>query len=346
MRWALLLLVVLQEGAPTAQDRERIRSKAPLTPAQKAAYRAPVGPALKPRAFYTLAVVPLEFSDRAPAGVDLEKLFFGGLAGYYSKASGGQFTLKGQVGRRVVLGMECGKFERKDLEKALGGLPPCDGVAFVAPGGLAPRGSALWPHRSSLRSGDREIDYLLVPEEASVAIIAHEFMHLLGFAYKYDDEKSSVADACILGTGYSIQNPPPPCAECRAKLGWTSPSSVDPAQASSIVLAADTTRAVKIPLTAEADETLLLEMRDRLLIWHVGGGKKIELLGRFPSESGDRLTPFSQPSFRGRSLGARVVWITDIRVEDGQAWFQVAPEAPFTPLEEWRRSHVGKRLGD
>jgi len=346
MKLALILLFVLQEEAPIAQERERIRSKAPLTEVQKAAYLAPAGPAVKPRASYTLAVVPLEFSDVKPGATDLSKLFFGGVAGYYSVASGGQFKLEGKVQERVSLGVERARFERKDLEKARAALPACDGVAFVSPGGLAPRGTALWPHRGVLRSGEREIDYLLVPEEASVAIVAHEFMHLLGFADKYDDEKASVADACILGTGYSIRNPPPPCAECREKLGWTSPAIVDPSRASSIVLGPETTRAVRILLTPDHEESLLLEMRDRLLVWHVGGGLKIELLGRFPSETNDRLTPFSQPSFRGRSLGARVVWVTDIRIQDGKAWFLVGPEAPFTPLEEWRRSHVGKRLGD
>jgi hypothetical protein len=103
---------------------------------------------------------------------------------------------------------------------------------------------------------------------------------------------------------------------------------------------------VRIPVTPDGEETLLLEMRDRLFIWHLGGGRKIELLGRYPAEASDRLTPFSEPSFRGRSLGARLVWITDIRIEDGKAWFRVGPDAPLTPLEEWRKSHVGKRLGD
>jgi hypothetical protein len=232
------------------------------------------------------------------------------------------------------------------LEKALGGIPPCDGVAFVAAGGMAARGTPLWPHRGVVKSGDRSIDYLLVPEEAAVAIVAHEFMHLLGFQDKYDDLKASVADACILGTGYSIKNPPPPCAECRAKLGWTSPAVVDPTRPAAIVLAPEAPRAVRIPITPDGEETLLLEMRDRLLVWHTGGGRNIALLGRFPADASDRLTPFSEPSFRGRSLGARPVWITDIRIQDGKAWFRVGPDAPLTELEEWRRSHVGKRLGD
>jgi hypothetical protein len=171
-------------------------------------------------------------------------------------------------------------------------------------------------------------------------------MHLLGFADKYDDEKAAVADACILGTGYSVQKPPPPCAECRLLLGWTSAAVVDPAVPSSIVMDADLSRAVRIKLTPDGDETLLLELREKLLVWHTGGGRKIELIGRFPTETSDRLTPLSQPAFRGRSIGARPVCLTDIRLQDGKAWFQVSLDAPLTPLEEWRREHVGKRLGD
>jgi len=346
MRVALLLLVVLQGEAPLAQEKERIRSKAPLRDAQKAEYGSPEGPAATPRAAYTLAVVPLEFSDRTLGTTDLQKLVFGGVADYYSKASGGRFTLGGQVAEKVSLAVARAAFERRDLEKALDIVPACDGVAFVAAGELAARGTPLWPHRGVLRSGKRDIDYLLVPEEASVAIVAHEFMHLLGFADKYDDEKASVADACILGTGYSVKNPPPPCVECRLKLGWASAAVVDPTRASALALPADLGRALRIPITPDGDESLLLEMRDRLLVWHLGGGRKIELVGRYPSEASDRLTPFSEPSFRGRSLGARPVWITDIRVEEGKAWFLLGPDAPLTVLEEWRRSRVGKRLGD
>jgi hypothetical protein len=345
MRLALLLLLAVQ-GEPVAAEKERIRAKAPLTEAQKAEYAAPDCPAAKPRASYTLTVVPLDFADRKLGSRDLQKLVFGSVAEYYAKASAGRFTLDGKVAERVALPVERLAFERRDLEQALGGLPACDGVAFVAAGGLPARGAPLWPHRGVVRSGTREVDYLLVPEEAAAAIVAHEFMHLLGFADKYDDEKASVADACILGTGYSVKNPPPPCVECRIKLGWASAASVDPSRPGAYVLSPDPARAWRIPLVADGDEALLLEMRERLLIWHLGGGRKIELLGRFPTEAGDRLTPFSEPSFRGRSLGARPVWITDIRVEDGKAWFRIGPDAPLTAIEEWRRSHVGKRLGD
>jgi hypothetical protein len=346
MRLALLLFVTLQGEAPVAQEKERIRSKAPLGDAQKAEYVAAEGPAPKPRAAYSLTVVPLEFADRKLGARDLQKLVFGAVAEYYTAASGGRFKLGGRVAERVTLGVDRAAFERRDLEKALAGVADGDGVAFVAAGGLPGRGAPLWPHRGVVRAGTREVDYLLVPEEASAGIVAHEFMHLLGFADKYDDEKASVADACILGTGYSVKNPPPPCVECRIRLGWASAAAVDPTKPSAVALPADPARALRIPVTPDGGEALLLEMRDRLFVWHLGGGRKIELVGRYPAEASDRLTPFSEPSFRGRSVGARPVWITDIRVQDGKAWFRVGPEAPLTALEEWRRSHVGKRLGD
>lgn len=347
MRFALLLLAVLQEGAPVAQDRERIRTKAPLTEAEQSQYQRPAAPApAKVRSSYSVAVIPLEFSDQHFGSADLAKQFFGGLNEYFSRVSSRRFKLAGQVCPPVSLEVERSQFERKLLEQALGGLPVCDGVAFVTAGGMGARGSPLWPHRGVVHAGEREVDYLLVPETGAVGVVAHEFMHLLGLEDKYEDEKSSVADACIMGTGYSVRNPPPPCADCRMKLGWTSAAIVDPTKSSAICLASDPSLAVQIPLTPESDETLLVEMRTRLLVWHTGGGQKIELLGRFPTESNDRLTPFSDPPFRGRSLGARQVWITDIRTDGGKAWFRVGPESPLTPLEEWRRSHIGKVLKD
>jgi len=47
------------EADPVRQERERIRSKAPLTDAQKGAYALLAPPPARPRGSYTLAVVPL-----------------------------------------------------------------------------------------------------------------------------------------------------------------------------------------------------------------------------------------------------------------------------------------------
>jgi hypothetical protein len=355
-----VLLAVLQAPPDPLleRDRERIRTKLPLTAAERGEYSCPAAPAPKPRARYRLAVFPLSFSDRAIGAGNLREFFFDRLAAYYSTASGGQFKLDGQVQAPLVLAVERGKFAERDLEAAFlawkareGGkaLEGVDGVAFVAAGPLGARGTPLWPHRDVLPAGDRTVDYILVAEEAgerSLGIAAHEFMHLLGFRDKYDDEKASVGGWCILGTGYNSKDPAPPCADCREKLGWTAPALVDPSSESRVVLEGGMGRSIKIPVNPDGTEYLLLELRDRLFIWHLGGGMTIELVGRWPTGTSDRLTPLSEPPFRGRTVGARDLWITDVRVEGGKAWFLVAPEAALTPIEERRRSQVGKRLGD
>lgn len=343
-----VLCLVLAQTPPLEAERERLKGQAPLTESQKKAYSLPAAPPAKPRASYTLAVVPLSFADRAVADADPGRLFFGPVADYFTKSSGGQFKLSGKTLAGVTLSVERSKFRDADLAK-VAVLEGFDGVAFVVAGPLGSRGTPLWPHKETLQSGNRTIDYILVPEEAgdrAAGIAAHETMHLLGFSDKYDDEKAAVGRWCILGTGYATKEPAPPCAECREKLGWTAPSEIDPRKPAAVVLPADPARSARIPLNADGTESLLLEMRDRLFVWHVGGGRKIELVGRFPSENSDRVTPLSDPPFRGRTLGAREVWLTDIRLQDGQAWFRVGPAAPLTPLEEWRRANVGKRLGD
>ena len=352
-----LLLLALQE-APLEQERERIRSRTPLSGDDKKAYLTPQAPPLPPLRPYSLCVIPLSFTDRAFGETDLKKLFFDRLADYARGASAGRFELIGKVHAPVALAVERARFREKDLEAAAaaflgregeGALAPFDGAAFVAAGGLGGRGTPLWPHKESMRVGERTLDYILVVESSDgreTGIAAHEFMHLLRLEDKYDDERAAVGRWCIMGTGYAMRDPAPPCADCREKLGWARPAALDPRRAASVVLAADAARPLRIAVNADATESLLLEVRDALLVWHVGGGQKIELVGRYPSESSDRLTPLSDPAFRGRTAGAWPVWITDIRLQDGKAWFRAGPSAPLTPLEDWRRARVGRRIGE
>jgi M6 family metalloprotease-like protein len=357
---ACFLLAVVQ-GPPDVlleQERERLRTKAPLSESGKKAYAFPAAAPLKPRSSYALAVLPLSFSDRPLGATDVSKFFFEQVGGYFTTASGGRFTLQGKVFAPLTMAVRRTAFADRDLEGAVASwktrdgeavLDGMDGVAFVVAGPLGQRGTPLWPHRDMLPSGERRIDYLLVAEdsgECAVGIAAHEFMHLLGFRDKYDDEKAAVGGWCIMGTGYASKEPAPPCADCREKLGWTTPTVLDPSREAMIVMDRDVSRSLKITVNPDGTEYLLLELRDRLLVWHVGGGMKIELVGRWPRETSDRLTPLSEPAFRGRSVGAREVWITDIRLEGGRAWFTVGPDSALTPLEERRREHVGKRLGD
>lgn len=347
---AVALLLLLQD-APLDAERERIRSKPPLTAEEKQAYSLPAAAAVRPKAAYSVAVIPVGFTDKAPGGADPAKFFFTDLAGWLGKVSGGGFALTGRLLEPAKLGVERGKFQDVQLAAALAGrdLAGFDGVAFVAAGGIGRRGTPLWPHFDAMRIGGRRVEYALLAEEAgtrALGIAAHEFMHLLGLEDKYDDPKAPVGRACLLGTGYDDRDPQPPCADCREKLGWTVPGKVAAGASASIVLEAGPARSVKALVNPDGSEYLLFEMREKLLAWHVGGGMKIAFLGSFPSEESDRLTPLSDPPFRGRSVGARPLWVTDIRVEEGKAWFRVAPEGVPTPLEAWRRSRTGRRLRD
>lgn len=294
---------------------------------------------------YALAVVPVTFADRAWGGGELPKLVES-LTAYLSRASSGRFALQAKVGDPVALGVERARFADRDLAPAVP-AGAYDGVAFVAAGPIGARGTPLWPHKASLRHGGRKVEYLLLTEEPAdraPGIAAHEFMHLLGLPDKYDDEKAEVGKWCILGTGYNEKDPAPPCADCRVKLGWSPVVEADPRRDSTVQLPAG--RVLRVPVNADSTESLLLEVRERVLVWHLGGGKKIELLGRYPGKEGDRLTPLSDPPFRGRTAGAWPVWITEIRLDGGRAAFKVGPSAPLTALEEKRRSQVGRRIGE
>ena len=180
--------------------------------------------------------------------------------------------------------------------------------------------------------------------DRAAGIAAHEILHLLGLKDKYDDPKADVGKWCILGTGYSERTPPPPCVDCRLKLGWTKTEDADPRKASEASLEVRPDRAIRIPLNAEGSEALLVEARDRLFIWHTGGGKAIELAARLPA--GGRLTPYSDPPCRSRSAGGWNAWITEVAVLDGRWTFRIAPDAPLTPEESRRKSDIGKRLGE
>lgn len=346
--WALAALA--QEDF-LAAERERIRSRPPLSLEDRALYAAPAAPLPRPRATaLTLAVVPLSFPDRPFGAADPEALFFVRAAGYFARVSGGRFALRGRVYPPVPLETPRARFGPRDLEAALRALAerrpdPFDAAAFVAAGGLGERGGPLWPRTGTLGG----TSFLLVTEfmdGRDTGIVAHEVMHLLGFADKYDDDKARVGSACILGTGYRAREPAPPCLDCRMRLGWASAAEIDPRRPGRYVLAPDLSRGLRVPFNADGTEALLLEARERLYAWHAGGGRTLEFLGRYPSETADRLTPLSDPPLRGRTAGAWPVWITDIRWEEGRAWFRLGPEGTPTPLEERRREAVGRRIGD
>ena len=311
-------------------------------------------PGPEPKRALTLAVVPVSFADAPAHGRGLQDLLFKDVAEWYRRASSGAFTLRGRVYPPVALDVDRAAF--RDLAAAARAfevregeatLAAFDGAVFVLAGPVGNRGGPLWPRHETLRLGERRVEAVVLAEDArglAAGIAAHELMHLLGLPDKYDDPRASVGRWCILGTGYSARDPAPPCADCRIRLGWTAVETLDPRQATAAELPAGPAKAFRIPLNAEGTETLLLELRDRLFVWHTGGGATVELVARL--STGDRLTPFSERAFRPRSAGAWNAWITGVSVADGRATFRVAPDAPLTPEEEARKAKVGKRLGD
>lgn len=310
-------------------------------------------PAPEPKRALVLAVVPVSFSDAKADGRGLDALLFKDVAAWYRRVSSGVFELRGRAYPPVVLDVEraafrdlsavARAFEAREGEAVLAAY---DGAVFVLAGPVGARGGPLWPRHETLRLDERRVESLVLAEaagELAAGIAAHEIMHLLGLADKYDDPRASVGRWCILGTGYSARDPAPPCADCRLKLGWTSASTADPRAAAALELGPGPSKALRLPLNVQGTEALLLEMRDRLFVWHTGGGSTIELLARLGP--GDRLTPFSERPFRPRTAGAWDAWITDLKVVDGRATFRLGP-ADLTPDEEARKANVGKRLGD
>jgi hypothetical protein len=234
-----------------------------------------------------------------------------------------------------------------EAREGAGTLAGYDAAVFVAAGPVGARGGPLWPRQERVKLGERTVSAVFLARDAgerALGIAAHEYLHVLGLKDKYDDPKADVGKWCILGTGYAEKEPPPPCADCRAKLGWARLRDADPRTPSELELEPRLDRAVRIPLNADGSELLLVEARERLYVWHRGGGRDIELAARL-GESG-RLTPFSAPAFRPRTAGAWSAWITDVGRRDGRWVFRLGPEAPLTAEEERRKADVGRRLGD
>jgi M6 family metalloprotease-like protein len=356
---ALLLVLVQDETSLREAEARRIAEKRPLTEVERSAYSRPSGEAVRqPVRGYSLAILPIDFSDLKAD--DPSRLFLEDVRDYYARVSGDLFSLVGKRYGAVKLSQlrnEFGKLgirseEERKLLAALvrawrerdgeGVLAAHGGIAFVSAGKRGARETALWPHQGTLEIDGATLDYILVPSDAgcrAVGIAAHEFGHLLGLPDKYE-----VGKWCLLGTGYLEKAPALLCAECQASLGWAKVGRVDPRENRTIAFAVG--ESVRVRLTPNGSEWLLLEGRSKqVVVWHGGGEGRVEFVTALPNASSDRLTPFSEPSFLGRVAGAKEAWITDMRVEEGTAFVTVGPSAPLTPLEEFRRKRIGRRLG-
>jgi M6 family metalloprotease-like protein len=363
----LLALLAPQDAemdAALKADRARIAAKKPLTKDEQKAYR-PAAPRMSAdRHTLRLKVIPVSFTDLAASRADLEKALLEPLATYYKAQSGGVFQLepvleegRETAGPRSELAETTpgSAAEVKVVGRVLRAedVRDADGFLLVVAGDIGAPKTGLWPHAATIRLGGKEVDYILLPERGDArwfGIAAHETGHLLKLEDKYGDREAKVGRWCLMGTGYlestkEDPRPGPLCAVCREKLGWAQSQVHDPAAEGAYSLAPGVP-SVKVAVNKDGKETVVLEARGKsLLVWHTGGGRPIELAAILPSETRDRLTPWSDPPFRARTLGATNAWITDVRIQDGRAWFRLGPSAPLTPLEELRKSRVGKELG-
>ncbi len=341
-----------------ARERTRIAAKVPLTEIERKAYAAPSASETKPVAAYRLAVLPCDFSD-TKGGREL-KDDLEAVTAFYRTMSFKTFTLELSPQKRITLDAtrdELAKWgtgneaEKKLVAGVVGAIENIDGVILVVAGEIGKRGTSLWPHQDSVEIGGRTIGYLIIPEDLGVrwrAIASHEFGHLLELEDKYEPS-AGVGKWCLMGTGYlgepddKEKKPLPLCAVCRAKLGWLALATVDPRKDASIVI--ENGGAVRLKLNPDDKEALVLELRgERVLAWHTGGGKAIELTTQLPTGESDRLTPYSRPPLAGRAQGWYTAYVTDVRVEGAKAWIKVGTTAPLTPLEELLKSRVGKTI--
>jgi len=367
--WAVAILTLLcpqdpELDAAIKADRARIAAKKPLTRDETKAYRA-VAPRLAPdKVRFRIKAIPLSFTDAPATRADLRAALLDTLAAYYRGQSGGVFELES-----ALLDARNAGAARSELAAAAAGsaaeqrivgrvlksedLEGADAFLLVAAGGIGSPKTGLWPHESTIRVGAKSVEYVLMPETGDhrwFGIAAHETGHLLKLEDKYGDREAKVGRWCLMGTGYldatkEDPRPGPLCAVCREALGWNPPLIHDPPSEGAYSLAPGLA-AVKVPVNKDGKEAVVLEFRGRaLLVWHTGGGRPIELAAILPTDARDRLTPWSDPPFRARTLGASNVWITDVRVQEGKVWFRLGPSADLTPLEELRKQRVGRELG-
>jgi hypothetical protein len=345
-------------------DRARIAARKPLTKDEQKAYAA-AAPRLAPdKSQFRLKTIPVSYTDAAASRADLAKALLDPLVAYYKAQSAGVFELQPALlevretgGPRSELAAAApgSAAELKIVGRVLRDedLEGADGFLLVVGGEIGAPKTGLWPHAATIRLGGKEIDYVLLPERGDhrwFGIAAHEAGHLLKLEDKYGDREAKVGRWCLMGTGYldstkEDPRPGPLCSVCRDRLGWVSPVTHDPAAEGAYVLAPGAA-AVKVPVNKDGKESVVIEARGKqLLVWHTGGGRPIELAAILPTDQRDRLTPWSDPPFRTRTLGAVDVWITDVRFQDGRAWFRLGPTAELTPLEQLRRARVGRELG-
>lgn len=109
------------------------------------------------------------------------------------------------------------------------GKRPSGAVCLLVPRKGAVRGWFRWPHEGSVKLGKRRVHYYVAwPDSGkgeTVGVHAHEIGHIAGLEDEYEHQDVKEGVWCVMSRGYLGGDPPgqepaPPCAPCRVKLGW------------------------------------------------------------------------------------------------------------------------------
>lgn len=253
---------------------------------------------------------------------------------------------------------------KRDGPKALDGF---DGVFFMYSGGRmqVARGSLYWPHRSSVRHQGKSWPYFICPEGGetmyNISVLSHEFGHMLGLPDLYARPENPGSEGldrwCLMSNQTPAGKPQHMSAWCKERLGWITPTTIDPSVPQKLVLAPiykSPRECYKVLARPDGSEHFLLENRggvgfdaslpaSGLLIWRVtrgrplleeshgiagpAGPRSFPNMVPYPSKSNDAFTPFTVPSSRAQLGGGTPVHITNIRrLPDGRITFMIGYE--------------------
>jgi M6 family metalloprotease-like protein len=292
---------------------------------------------------FKLAVICIEFpdarhSEKIPLN-EWDKAFFsrgtynktsatgqqvyGSMADYYHEVSCGKFHISGRTFAWTGASKKRMEYNLPSRSKSKGeffteivkalcqregedSLKDFDGLAFIY-AGVKPaevlRSSILWPHRSSVKIGEKLWPYVIVPEASTlngsgevmsnISTMCHEFGHVLGLPDLYARPENPGSEGAGVWTVMSnqIRNGRPQhfCAWSKEQLGWLNPVVVDPTVKQKLIFGpveGSDHECLKILVRPDGSEYFLLENRRKtgfdaslpaegLLIWRVVANRPI-----------------------------------------------------------------------
>ena len=198
-------------------------------------------------------------------------------------------------------------------------------------------------------------------EMGSISVVSHEFGHMLGLPDLYARPENPGSEGldrwCLMSNQTPNGKPQHMSAWCKERLGWITPTTIDPSVPQKLVLAPiykSPRECYKVLARPDGSEYFLLENRggvgfdaslpaSGMLIWRVTRGRPLleeshgiagpvgpraypEMVP-YPSKANNAFTPDTVPSSRAQLGGGTPVHITNIRrLPDGRVTFMIGYE--------------------